>query len=123
MDKGREKFRTVDEYINTFPPDVRAKLTEMRTAIRNAAPDAVEKISYNMPAFAQNGILVYYAAFKKHIGFYPTASGIAAFLNELSAYKASKGAVQFPLEKPLPLDLVDRMVRFKVRENLKKPVK
>jgi uncharacterized protein YdhG (YjbR/CyaY superfamily) len=111
-------YKTIDEYIRTFPPDVRRKLEEMRQAIQEAAPDATETISYQIPAFELGGTLVYFAAFKNHIGFYPTPSGIEEFSKELSRYKTSKGAVQFPLERPLPLDLVKRIVRYRVQENL-----
>jgi uncharacterized protein YdhG (YjbR/CyaY superfamily) len=111
-------FRSIDEYIATCPEDVQAKLQAMRATIRAAAPDAEERISYQMPAFALHGILVYYAAHKDHIGFYPTSSGIAAFQHELSAYESSKGAVRFPIGQPLPMDLITRIVRFRVAENL-----
>ena len=117
------RYSTVDEYIEASPADVRAALQQMRETIRRAAPGAEEVISYQMPAFRLNGILVYYAAHPKHVGFYPTSSGIEAFREELASYKTSKGAVQFPLGKPMPLDLVERIVAFRVSENLKKSVK
>jgi len=92
----------------------------MRQTIRKAAPEAVEAISYGIPTFKLNGNLVHFAAFRKHIGFYPTSSGIRAFKKEISTYKWSKGSVQFPIDKPIPYDLVKKIVRFRVKENLKK---
>ncbi len=120
MEGNKISFTTIDEYITAFPPDVQEKLEQMRVTIRAAAPDAVEKINYGMPTFAQNGNLVFFGAFKQHIGFYPTPSGIEAFKDELSVYKGAKGSVQFPLDEPLPLDLVRRIVEFRVAENLAK---
>jgi uncharacterized protein YdhG (YjbR/CyaY superfamily) len=111
---------SIDEYIAAFPKRMQLLLKQMRTALREAAPGAEEKISYRMPAFALKGILVYFAAHKNHIGFYPTASGIQAFQKELSAYEGSKGAVRFPLDKPLPLQLIAKIVKWRVAENLKK---
>jgi uncharacterized protein YdhG (YjbR/CyaY superfamily) len=113
-------FKTIDEYINTFPEDVQIILKKMRHTIRKAAPEVSEVISYQMPGFKLNGSLVWFAAFKNHIGFYPTSSGIETFKNELSSYKNSKGAVQFPLDKPIPYDLVEKIVLFRVKENLAK---
>jgi uncharacterized protein YdhG (YjbR/CyaY superfamily) len=95
----------------------------MRQTIKSSAPGASEGISYQMPAFKLEGPLVYFAAFKNHIGFYPTASGIAAFQRELLPYKSSKGAVQFPLDKPIPYDLVEKIARFRVQENMRKSKK
>jgi uncharacterized protein YdhG (YjbR/CyaY superfamily) len=114
------QYKTIDEYIKTFPVDVQNILEKMRQTIRKAAPEAIETISYQMPAFKLNGNLVYFAAHKNHIGFYPTSSGIEAFKNELSPYVWSKGAVQFPTNKPIPYDLVSRIVQFRVKENLAK---
>ena len=111
------RWASIDAYIAAAPPDRRALLEQLRAAIRAAAPEAEETISYNMPAFAQNGTLVYFATMKNHIGFYPTASGIAAFQEELAAYAGTKGAVRFPLNRPLPVDLIQRIVRFRVEEN------
>ena len=116
----KKQFKTVDGYIKTFPKDVQSILQKLRLTIRRAAPEAVEAISYQIPTFKLNGNLVWFAAFKRHIGFYPTASGIRAFRKELSPYKGAKGSVQFPLDKPIPYDLVKRMVMFRVKENLKK---
>ncbi len=110
----------IDEYISSFPKNIQSLLQELRNIIRKAAPEAEERISYKMPAFYQKGILVYFAAFKNHIGFFPTASGIAAFENELSEYKTSKGTIQFPLDKPLPPDLVSRIVKFRIGQNMGK---
>ncbi len=120
MDNSQGKFTTIDEYIATHPAEIQRVLSELRATIRAAAPDATEKISYQMPTFAQHGNLVHFAAHKQHIGFYPAPSAIAAFRDELAAYKNSKGAVQFPLSRPLPLDLICRMVEFRVAENLKR---
>ena len=111
-------YETIDDYIRSYPKPVQVKLEEMRQTLRRAAPGAVEVMSYRMPAFKQQGILVWFGAFKNHIGFYPKASGIEAFREELSPYKLSKGAVQFPLDKPIPGDLVKRIVKFRVKENL-----
>ncbi len=116
----RQKFSSIDEYISTFPQDVQCRLKELRQAIKEAAPDAKEAISYQMPAFKLNGNLVWFAAFKNHIGFYPTASGIEAFKEKMTAYETSKGTIQFPQNEPLPIDLIKEIVRFRVKENLKK---
>jgi uncharacterized protein YdhG (YjbR/CyaY superfamily) len=118
--QARKKFGTIDEYIKTFPPDVQKILERLRQTIRKAVPEAEEVISYQMPAFKLKGNLVYFAAFKKHIGFFPTASGVAAFKKELSDYATSPGTVQFPLDKPIPDDLVTKIVLFRKKENLAK---
>lgn len=120
MKSPRVTARSIDEYIAGFPDETRKALEGLRTMIKAAAPGAKEKISYQMPAFDLEGNLVYFAAFKKHIGFYPTSSGIEAFRRELSAYDVSKGTVRFPLDKPLPLKLISRIVKFRVLENLEK---
>jgi uncharacterized protein YdhG (YjbR/CyaY superfamily) len=120
MEKTKTTYNTINEYIATFPKEIQAILKKLRKEIKDAAPDAAERISYRMPAFYLKGNLVYFAAFKKHIGFYPTASGIKAFKKEISTYKNSKGAVQFPIDKPLPYDLIRKIVKFRVLENLKK---
>jgi uncharacterized protein YdhG (YjbR/CyaY superfamily) len=112
--------KTIDEYIAACPPDVQAILQKIRLTIHNAAPQATEKISYQMPTFYLNGNLVYFAAFKEHIGFYPIPTGIEAFKPELSVYKQGKGSVQFPLDRPIPYDLIERIVKFRVEENMKK---
>ena len=112
--------KTIAEYIKGFPKDIRVILQELRRTIREAAPGAMEGISYQIPVFKQNGPLVYFAGYKSHIGFYPTSSGIAAFKKELSAYKLRKGTVQFSLDKPIPRGLVKRIVKFRMKENLSK---
>ena len=113
----------IDKYIASCPPDVQKFLHQLRETIRRAVPEAEEIISYQMPAFKFHGILVYYAGYKKHIGFYPSASGIEAFKEELTGYKSAKGSVQFPLDKALPLKLITRIVKFRVKENLQKTEK
>src|SRR5262245_10605355 len=118
MDEKSKGFATVDEYIASFPELTQMKLQELRATIKAAAPEAEEKISYQMPTCFLKRNLVYYAAWKKHIGFYAIPSANEAFKDELSAYTVSKGAVQFPLDQPLPVDLITRMVRFRVEENL-----
>lgn len=112
-------FVSIDQYIATFPEETQKILQELRATIKAAAPGAEEKISYQMPAFALKGNLVYFAALKNHIGFYPTPSGITAFKDELAKYEGSKGAVKFPIDKPLPLKLIKKIVKFRVAENLK----
>ena len=113
-------FNNIDEYIADFPQEIQALLNQMRETIQKASPEATEKISYAMPTFDLGGNLVHFAAFKNHIGFYPASSGIAAFQEEVSAYKNSKGAVQFPMNQPLPLTLVEKIVQFRTQENLGK---
>src|SRR6476619_4242042 len=114
------KFKTVDEYIGTFPVATKKIMQQVRKTIKDAAPEAEEVISYNMPAFKQEGMLVFYAAYKEHIGFYPTPGGIEAFKKELAIYSSAKGSVQFPLDKPMPLALITKIVKFRVKENLEK---
>ena len=114
------KPKSIDEYISGFPEDIRKILEEVRVTIRKAAPGAEEAIRYDIPTFILNGNLVHFAAFKNHIGFYATPSGNEAFAKELSAYKGGKGSVQFPLDQPMPLDLIRRIVEFRVGENRKK---
>jgi len=110
----------VDQYIATFPVQVREKLEELRFIIQQAAPMAEEVISYQMPAYDHHGMLVYFAGYKGHVGFYPTGSGIEAFQQEFGPYKWSKGAVQFPLDQPLPADLITRIVAFRIQKNQEK---
>jgi uncharacterized protein YdhG (YjbR/CyaY superfamily) len=110
--------QTIDEYISLFPEDIREKLNEMNLAIRQAAPEASEKISYRMPAYHYHGMLVYFAAHANHIGFYPFTTAIKAFSNELAPYHTSKGGIQFQSKNPLPLNLIKRIVGFRVKENL-----
>ena len=119
MESKTVGFVSIDKYIATFPEEIQKILEELRATIIAAAPDAEEKISYQMPTFALKGNLVHFAAFKHHIGFYPTSTGIQAFKNELSIYKGAKGSVQFPIDKPLPLKLISKIVKFRVAENLK----
>ncbi|MCD6064742.1 MAG: hypothetical protein K0R82_2653 [Flavipsychrobacter sp.] len=115
------KFKTVDEYMRSVPQQARAMADDIRTAIKQAAPKAEELISYNMPAYRLNGVLVYFAAYNKHIGFYPAGkSAIDAFADELEGYKTSKGAIQFPLDRPIPKTLVKNMVKFRIKENNEK---
>ena len=118
MDKVRPK--TIDDYIAGYPEDVQRLLQRMRITIRNAAPQAEERISYSMPAFYQEGILVWFAAFKEHIGFYPKTSAIIAFKKSLSKYEVAKGTIRFPVDQPLPLGLVSKIVKYRVKENLDK---
>jgi len=120
---NREAAKDIDDYIQRHPEPVQELLQKMRLTIQKAAPEATEKISYAIPTFFLNGSLVHFAAFRNHIGFYPTGSGIAAFQKELSKYKSSKGAVQFPMGSPLPLGLVSRMVKFRVRQSREKQKK
>ena len=110
----------LNRYVARFPADVQEKLKKLRETIREAAPVAGDKMSYQMPTFTLKGNLVHFAAYKNHIGFYPVPTGIEAFKDELSGYKQGKGSVQFPLDQPLPLDLVSRIVKFRVEENLAK---
>ena len=111
---------TIDEYIAGFSADIQEILQKIRKTIKDAAPDAQEAISYQMPTFKFHGNLVHFAAFKNHIGFYPVPSGIEKFKAELSVYKQGKGSVQFPLDQPIPYDLISRVVKYRVEENLKK---
>lgn len=120
MPSERPQDTSVDEYIGAFPHDVAELLQKIRATIRKAAPEAEETICYRMPTFTLNGPLVHFAACKNHLGFYPTPSGINRFRRELSAYRTTKGAVQFPLDKPLPLSLIRRIVQFRVKENREK---
>ena len=112
--------QNIDAYIADFSQEVQEKLQKIRETVRNAAPDAVEKISYQMPTFAQEGNLVHFAAFKNHIGFYPAPQGIEEFKEELSLYKGGKGSVQFPLDQPIPYELISKIVAFRLKENLEK---
>lgn len=116
MDKSEE----VDNYIASFPAETREVLELMRSTIKEAAPEAVEIMNYGIPTLTLHGNLVHFGGFKKHVGFYPAPSGIKAFQEELSVYKGAKGSIQFPLEQPLPLDLIKRIVKFRVEENVAK---
>jgi uncharacterized protein YdhG (YjbR/CyaY superfamily) len=113
-----KQVKNIDEYIAAFEPGTQKLLNQLRATIQKAAPQAAEAISYQMPAFRLNGNLVHFAAYKNHIGFYPAPSGIESFKKQLSPYPSSKGAVKFPLDQPLPLSLIEKIVRFRVKENL-----
>lgn len=115
----KDKFNKIDDYINSFPEHIQNKLFEIRNAIKQEAPNAEEKFSYQMPTFFLNGNLVHFACYSKHIGFYPAPSGIEAFKNELSKYKYAKGSVQFPIDMPLPIELIKKIVKYRVEENTK----
>lgn len=112
---------TIDDYIQAFPPEIQSILETIRTTIRKAAPAAEEAISYKMPAFQQNGILVYFAAFKKHIGLFPPVSGDPAIEKAIAPYAGPKGNLQFPLDRPIPYDLIERIVRLRAKQNLANP--
>ena len=121
MPTETNKASTINEYISSFPEDVQNVLEKIRKTIKEAAPDATEAISYQMPTFKINGKnLVHFAGYKNHIGFYPIPSGIEAFKKELSTYKQGKGSVQFPLDRPIPYDLIKKIVIYRVDEELKK---
>lgn len=112
----RIKYNSIDEYIASFPEDTQKLLKQVRTTIREAAPEAGEVINYGIPTFTLRGNLVHFAAFKNHIGFYPTPSGIDTFKKELSVYEGAKGSVKFPIDRPLPLGLISKIVKFRVKE-------
>jgi uncharacterized protein YdhG (YjbR/CyaY superfamily) len=116
----KTQAQNIDEYIAGYPKDVQKLLQQVRATVKKAAPKAEERISYGIPAFTLNGNLVYFAAFKNHIGFYPIPSGMEAFKKELSPYKQGKGSVQFPLDEPMPLALISKIVKFRVKKNLEK---
>ena len=117
MEKQTKQIQTIDEYIGTFPKQMQEKLESVRKLIAKLAPDAQEKISYKMSTFYLNGNLVHFAAFQNHIGFYPTPNGIYGFQKELSKYKNGKGSVQFPLDEPLPMKLIERIVKYRIQKN------
>ena len=112
--------KDIDEFIAGYPENIQKILKKIRATIRKAAPKAEETINYGIPTFTLNGNLVHFSAFKKHIGFYPAPSGIENFKTELSAYESAKGSVKFPLDQPIPFDLITKIVKFRVKENLKK---
>ncbi len=120
MCASKRKFKSIEEYIDASPSSVRGILQELRQTIKRAAPEAEETISYQMPAFKLNGILVWFAAFKTHIGFYPKVSAIEAFKEKLVGYRVSKGTIQFPLKERIPYELVAEIVKFRVKENCSK---
>ncbi len=117
MEENKQNFTTIDEYIMLYPPEIQEKLAVLRKLIHSTAPEATEAISWGMPTFKLQGNLVHFAVFKKHIGFYPGESGIRVFQDKMQEFKSSKGAVQFPLDKPLPLKLVEEIVLYRVKEN------
>jgi len=120
MEIKKKQIRTIDEYIATFPESIQEILQNIRQAIKESAPQAQEAISYRIPTFKLNGNLVHFAAFKDHIGFFPTSSGVDAFQKELSGYETSKGTIRFLLDKPIPFDLIRKIVKFRVKENLER---
>jgi len=117
MAMSKSGFTDIDAYISSFPPNVQKVLQQVRRTIKKSAPEAEEAISYQMPTFKLNGNLVHFAAWKNHIGFYPTPSGTREFQKELSKFNGAKGSVQFPLDQPMPLDLISRIVKFRMKEN------
>jgi uncharacterized protein YdhG (YjbR/CyaY superfamily) len=119
MESNKNTFESIDEYILNFPPETQELLRMLKKVIQESVPDAKEKISYQMPTFELHGNLVHFAAYKNHIGFYPAPRGIDAFKEELSGYKGAKGSVQFPIDKPLPYELISRIVKFRAVENIK----
>jgi len=118
--KRYQQYKNIDDYIASAPESVRNELEHIRRVIKKAAPKAAETISYSMPAFKLNGVLVYFAAFKDHIGFFPTSSGVSHFKKELDLYETSKGTIRFPLDEPIPYKLIEKIVKFRVKENLAK---
>lgn len=120
MEENKTTPKSIDEYILQFSPHIQEILQMLRKVIKEAAPDVQEKISYQMPTFVLHGNLVHFAAFKNHIGFYPTPSAIEVFKDELSKFKGGKGSVQFPIEEPIPYELISHIVKFRVAENIKK---
>ncbi len=118
MKTATKEIKSIDDYIIQFPVEIKSKLETIRTAIKKAAPKSVEVISYGMPAFKMNKVLVYFAVGKNHIGFYPTPNPIKVFSRELEGYKTSKGAIQFPLDKKVPLALISKITKFRVKEDL-----
>jgi uncharacterized protein YdhG (YjbR/CyaY superfamily) len=117
MDEEKDAFQTTDEYIEQFSPEVQEILTNVRNVIKEAVPEATEKISYQMPTFYLHENLVHFAAYKNHIGYYPNPSGVEAFKDQLTSYKTSKGAIQFPLNKPIPYELISEIARYRVSES------
>jgi uncharacterized protein YdhG (YjbR/CyaY superfamily) len=116
----KKQYKDIDEYIKSVPENIQSTLEEIRQVIKRVVPQAEEGISYQMPVFKLNGNLVYFAAFKNHIGFFPTPSGVEHFKDEITSYKTNKGTIQFPLDKPIPFELIENIVRFRVNENLNK---
>jgi len=114
---SKENFKTIDNYIKTFPKDVQKKLESIRQTIKKSAPGAEEMISYRIPTFKFNGSLIYFAGFKNHVSVYPAPRDVAEFKKELSAFKGGKGTVQFPHDKPIPLSLIKKIVKYRLKEN------
>lgn len=123
MLSSKENFKTIDDYIKTFPKDVQKKLESIRQTIKKSAPGAEEMISYQIPTFKFNGPLIYFAGFKNHVSVYPAPRSVPEFNKELSAYKGGKGTIQFPLDKPIPLSLIKKIVKYRLKENLEKVIK
>lgn len=117
MEKAKVIPASVDEYIAAFPADIQKRMRQLRKTIRAAAPKADELISYQMPAYKYFGMLVYFAGYKNHIGFYPGAGGVLEFYRELSSYKSAKGSVQFPHDRPIPFEVITKIVKFRVKQN------
>ena len=120
MEKATVVPETVDQYIAAFPADVKKRMQQLRTTIKAAAPKAEEVISYQMPGYKYLGMLVYFAAYKNHIGFYPGAGGVLEFYKELSSFKSAKGSVQFPHDRPIPFEIISKIVKFRVKQNEEK---
>ena len=120
MAKDKVVFDSIDQYIASFPEETQKILEEIRSTVKAAAPEAEEKISYQMPTFFLNGNLIHFAAFKNHIGIYPTPSGTQAFKDEISRYQGAKGSIRLPIDEPMPLELIGKIVKFRVAENLVK---
>ncbi|MGB7594319.1 MAG: DUF1801 domain-containing protein [Erysipelotrichaceae bacterium] len=118
MEKSTPAYQTIDEYIRLYPQEIQDLMETLRQVIKEEAPLTIERIAYGMPTFWQEGNVCHFAAFKNHIGFFPGANGVAAFISELGAYKTSKGTIQFPYGQAMPLELVRRIVRFRVAENI-----
>ena len=115
-----KEYKDINELIAEFPDDIQLILEKIRATIQQAAPDAKEAIKYGMPTFVLNGNLVHFAAYKNHIGFYPAPTGIDAFIAELAQYRTGKGTIQFPIDKPIPYELITKVVKYRVKENLNK---
>lgn len=122
MKSNMKPVKSIDDYIKTFPQEIQIILEQVRQAIIISAPEAEETINYQIPTFKLNGNLVHFAAFKNHIGFYPAQSGLKAFRKEISKYKSSKGSVQFPIDEPMPLSLISKIVKYRVKENSSKKI-
>jgi len=118
MKSQKSNFKTIDDYIKSFPKDIQKILGMVRQTIKKAAPEAEEAISYQMPTFKLNGNLVHFAAFKNHVGFYPTPSGTKEFKKEISVFRSGKGSIQFPIDKPMPLSLIKKIVKYRVKESV-----